>query len=207
MEPLADELLNDPIRLQSCPGLTIVEWRSTPGLELTTGPSSVAIAAIEEACARTVAALAPFLHERGYGSAEPPEPIDYRLSLLPAAPAAGGMADRALNDLVDRFHNPRIPGSLRWGITDGGSHYIYVRNDVLVGDPPHLRRDFASTLTHELAHAVTFRLRIPVGGDYGRANEELVIAFESSLLWDDLPDGDEPDGSVGDDGCAVGASP
>lgn len=156
--PLAEELLPEPIPLEGCPGVRVVEWQGTPGLVETTAASPRAIAVLTASCRLVLARFPAFAREQGLPLVSG-DVLSVSVSLLPAG-AGIGEAYRGLNDLAYRFahHGSRWneDGSPVYvhGYFEHAPRHVYLRNDVLREDGS-ARPFFVVVLAHELYHALS----------------------------------------------------
>ena len=101
--PRADEGLVAPIRSLPHCGMPIVEWRPTSSLAAETTPSELALAVVDEACAKAFDRYDAFLRAQHLPQPRPTPGVLPAMSFLPANVALDGASPRALNDVPSRF--------------------------------------------------------------------------------------------------------
>jgi len=159
MEPFGSERLSSPISLTgNCANVVIVEWRPTPGRQVSTSPSDKAKTAINETCELVVKNFKRFVLLQQYtvGSVNN---FSQTISLMPADIQNHGSDLRNLNDFSYRFNSRYkeldedgdvIP---IWGYHSRSTSHIYIRNDALSSN-------FKTVFAHELFHAMSYQFGI-----------------------------------------------
>jgi hypothetical protein len=178
MGPWPSEALATPISLKDCPGIQIIEWRTSFGEEI----SQKAINVLNDTCKKVLEAFPKFTSKIN---------IRYNLSdfkesicLMPYQKDQYGLEVRNLNDSVFRFKNREKTydsnGKLNliWGYTDIKSKTIFVRNFVLTEDGL-VNNNFVKVFSHELYHALawTFHIYDNIRGNLFIYDENMALNF------------------------------
>lgn len=183
MEALPGELLEAPIKLEGCPGVEVVEWRATRGLEESTEPNEATVWMLGRICRHAFRRFPRFLERRRMRvpSLDATLAVGVRVGLMPWERGRGGEAFRNLNDVDFRF---RERGAERggagealevWGYYQLRGPNIYLRNDVLTpeGNPSRVFvRVFAHELWHWLSFSTAIQDRTPGTREQRRETEE-----------------------------------
>ena len=177
MQPLPGELLEEPIALDGCPQFLIIEWRPTPGLEESTGPSPKSIKVLAETCRLAVKAFPDFIGTRNLEITPRRDEAPITICVMPAGDAHGGAGVRNLNDRKYRFHRREDSDDL-WGYVSYKPLQVYIRNDVLEVSG-EVNKDFKVVFAHEIFHALNW-----ARGTYRdpRSDEMLARAFTRAVL-------------------------
>ncbi len=160
--------------------MPIVEWRPTSSLAAETTPSELALAVVDEACAKAFDRYDAFLRAQHLPQPRPTPGVLPAMSFLPANVALDGASPRALNDVPSRFEAV-APGCCYWGLYVESLHHLFLRNDPLTRDrsgavSPNPR--FVRTLTHEISHVLSSLLGVWSVVPYDRQrDEDLAEAF------------------------------
>jgi hypothetical protein len=161
--PLPNELLSQPIILNDCPGVKIIEWTGSPNKPNTT-PNEKTIDVLNKVCKQSQKMFVNFVSSYNL-KVDTSLEFRYTVSILPwnAFDAAGkvwGPGDgddyRALQDTKWRFNtrfqaNDPIKEYLGW--TERSLHHLFVLNDVLDHEKNH--DSFIDVFAHELFHAMS----------------------------------------------------
>jgi len=190
MTPFAEELLAQPVELEGCPGVRIVEWRPTSGREATTGPTPAAVSVLSAVCAVAIDAFDAFVAVEVPFPVPAPADVRVDVSLLPTG--SDGPVARTLADHDGRFarrdktftHDGAVHRI--GGYTDFASGQVFVRHDVLTGDGS-ANAYVAMIFAHELFHAMSWQsgLFMTHGVPRGEADERLARRFTASLGLDE----------------------
>ncbi len=156
MEPLPSELLAEPIEIEACPGLTVIEWRPTRGERDTTSPSDEGVELMNRLCRLAIDRFPRFVKARHRPALDVGGAFEgLRLCLMPADVDNQGLERRNLNDNDGRFVGRIVQGTTYfWGYLDVHHQTIFMRNDAL--DPSRAPNPgFERTFVHELYHAMS----------------------------------------------------
>lgn len=182
MKPQSYEKLESPIRLiDGCDDIFIQEWRSTPGLMETTGPTSKSIKVINEICNLSLNKFPEFAKKKGFVIKSVDEKFHTTICMMPADVYDQGTAPRNLNDLKFRFAKRTIRYPL-WGYFQRQQNYLYLRNDVLRNNG-RINYRFKTVFAHELYHALSYYYGIyyQYSGDKNKIDEQLAQDFSAYL--------------------------
>lgn len=176
IDSLPTETLPEPITLEDCPGVQIVEWRPTNHFESTTGPSIKAISVLNKTCKKAVKGFYEFLSVKHLSKQNYFAQFTQKICLMPARIDRGGNEIRNLNDSSFRFQKRKInytSDGIKY-IVSGWTQYdnetIFIMNDVLKDDGS-INDKFITVFSHELFHAMAFRYNI-VTDLSGKKNDE-----------------------------------
>lgn len=186
MTPFVEELLERPIVLEGCPGVRIVERRTTPGQEAAEGPSPSAVEVLAATCAIALDAFEAFVAREVPGDFAVPAYWSLDVSLLPLGKE--GPIARTLADHDGRFASrDKTPGAHDrpvgiWGYTDFTSRFVFVRSDVLLADGS-ANQTVLTVLAHELFHALSWQSGLHASHSAPRsvADEALARRFTAAL--------------------------
>lgn len=176
MDPKQDEILAKPLNLKSCPGLQIIEWRSSDDLRTRLDPSGVA--ALNKTCEKAIRAFPGFVKSKHLSQVSS-EPFQWFVCLIPGTPELGGAQPRGLNDSLDRFKDrtPPEPGSFYGGWTAHQRRKIFMRNDLHLEDGS-INPKLITIFSHELFHAMSWHYKT---FENSEKDEMLAVEFTEYL--------------------------
>ena len=188
MSPFNTELLPTSIKLPDCPGIEIVEWRPTPGLEQQSGPTNNNIRIMNEICKNSYQKFWPFIQSRKLESVYNQQPFRLTVSFMPAKLGFYGEDYRNLNDSKFRFNSREkrydSDGSIIgiWGYTQYVPTHLFMRNDII--EDGAVNTEFAATFAHELYHSMSYWHKVFISlpgpmSNRSRMDEELANVYET----------------------------
>ena len=187
--PLESELLQKSIKFPDCPGIEIVEWRSTTGLEQQSSPNDLNIKIMNDICKISLTNFWSYVKDNNLKFVFNESPVKLTVSFMPAKLGFYGDDYRNLNDHSYRFKNREkkyySDGSIIgiWGYTQYSPLYLYMRNDILKKNGQK-NIDFAATFAHELYHVLSYHhgvfKSLPGSrADKEKMEEELANSYEA----------------------------
>jgi hypothetical protein len=185
-EATAAERLAAPTTMARCPGVQIIEWRSSRFMRELTEASADGIKVLEDACATALSRYASFLESRNLKFVR--QPIAARVMLMPANTVLDGKEPRNLNDVLGRFHVVQ-PNCCSWGIYNAVTRAVFLRNDPVLRGPRGVvpNRYFTRTTLHEMAHVLNDQWLVRVRNYLSPARDEELAEEWVGLLGITFP--------------------
>ena len=168
MTPLPSERLTNPISLNhNCKKVKIIEWRGTPRHIKSTAPNNKSINILNKSCNMMVPKFFEFMEIRhnDYNLKNKNTNFDTSISLMPYIKGQHGHQPRNLNDIKYRFvYRPKTYTNgevdIIWGLFQRAEDWIYVRNDVLLGDGKTKNQETEKVFIHEMFHAMSWHYKV-----------------------------------------------
>lgn len=191
MTPLPSERLTKPISLkQVCKKVKIVEWRGTPGLIKSTGPSKKSINILNKSCNMMVPKFFEFMKNQygDYKLENKNYAFDTSISFMPYIKGKQGHQPRNLNDIKYRFvYRPKTytdgEVDIIWGFFQRAEDWMYVRNDVLLKDGKTKNKETEKVFIHEMFHAMSWHYKVyhQHSGNKDHVEEKMAREFTTYL--------------------------
>jgi uncharacterized protein YcfL len=190
--PTKQELLKDPITLESCNGIQVVEWKQSKFNKVNFDRSEVK-SILNETCKDVFVKYSKFIKLRFNEDVVIPK-LNVKASFLPANIFLDGRESRNLND-SDRFIDLRHPGDCCvWGVYIYTSKVLFLREDMFFNNgQKELNPFFIKTFIHEITHVLNNFTSVKINflDLSDQKDEDLVLDFLRSMDLDKISEDTE----------------